>query len=91
MEVAVNMLNTGCILMSAVVTVPSLMMMTLIVSEESLVARDRHTDRHTDFSLVYCKTLLKVVCDFEMKTNRPSLSPGECRASASCLWPRDTD
>ena len=32
--------------MSEAVTVPSLMMMTSIVSEESL-ASDRHTDRHT--------------------------------------------
>ena len=33
--------------MSRVVTMPSLMMMTSIVSEESL-ARDTHTDTHTD-------------------------------------------
>ena len=32
--------------MSEAVTVPSLMMMTSIVSKESL-ARDRHTDTHT--------------------------------------------
>ena len=32
--------------MSDIVTVPSLMMMTLIVSEKSL-ARDTHTDTHT--------------------------------------------
>ena len=33
--------------MSEAVTLPNLMMMTLIVSEESL-ARDRHTHTHTD-------------------------------------------
>ena len=37
--------------MSETVTMPSLMMMTLIVSEKSLVM-DRHTDRHTH-GLVY--------------------------------------
>ena len=35
-------------------TMPSLMMMTTIVSEESLV-RDAHTERQTDFGLVYLK------------------------------------
>ena len=42
--------------MSAPVTVPSLMMMTVIVSEESLareIHTDRHTHRETDTGLVY--------------------------------------
>ena len=49
MKVKVNIINTWCILMSEAVTVPSLMMMTSLVSEESL-ASDRHTHRH---GLVY--------------------------------------
>ena len=52
----------------------SVMMMTSIVSEESL-ARDTHTqtgrhrqtDRQTDFGLVYLN-LFRVVSDFENKT-----------------------
>ena len=43
MKVKVNTINTCCSLMSEAFTVPSLMMMTVIVSEE-LLARDRHTD-----------------------------------------------
>ena len=43
MKVKVNIINTGCILKSEAVIVPSLMMMTSTVSEESL-ERDRHTD-----------------------------------------------
>ena len=39
-------INTRWIIMSEAVAVPNLMMMTLIVSEESL-ARDRHTHTHT--------------------------------------------
>ena len=46
MKVNVNIINTCCIPMSDAVTVPSLTIMTLIVSEESL-ARDRHTHRQT--------------------------------------------
>ena len=42
MKVKVNIIKTGCILMSAAVTVPSVIMMALIVCEESL-ARDTHT------------------------------------------------
>ena len=45
MKVRVNLINTWCIVMSAAVTVPNLMM-TLIISEESLV-RDTHTHTHT--------------------------------------------
>ena len=45
-KVKINIINTWCILMSEAVTVPSLMRMTLTVSEESL-ERDRQTDRHT--------------------------------------------
>ena len=40
--------------MSKAVTVPSYMMITSIVSEESL-ARDTHTDTWTDFGVVYLK------------------------------------
>ena len=60
MKVNVNTINTWCILMSEAVSMPSLMMMTLIVSEE-LLARDArthaacayarthtHTHTHTD-------------------------------------------
>ena len=46
LKLNVNIINTWCILMSEAVTVPSLMMMTLIVSEESF-ARDTHTYTHT--------------------------------------------
>ena len=59
MKVRFNMIKTGCILISQAVTVPNLMMMTSIVSEESL-ARDRRTDKHPlDFSLAYPKTVPK--------------------------------
>ena len=55
MKVKVNIVNTRCIGMCEAVTMPSLMMITSIVSEESL-ARDTHTatatDRQTDFGLV---------------------------------------
>ena len=47
MKVKVNIINTGCIPMFEAVTVSSLMMMTLIVSEE-LLARDRETNRQTE-------------------------------------------
>ena len=49
MKVKVNIINMSCISMSEAVNVPSLIMMTSIVSKESL-ARDthRHTDRQTD-------------------------------------------
>ena len=75
MNVKVNIMNTGCIciIMSEAVAVPSLMMVTSTISEESL-ARDTQTDRHsgqavrqtlrqtdrqTDFGLVYLKLVLK--------------------------------
>ena len=55
--------------MSEAVTVPSLMMMTSTVSEESL-ARDTHTDRHTPHtdrqSRFYLKSC-KVTYDFANK------------------------
>ena len=44
MKVKVNIIDTWCILMSEAVTLLSLMMMTLIVFEESLT-RDTHTHR----------------------------------------------
>ena len=46
MKVKDNIIDTWCILMSETVIVLSLMMMTAIVSEESL-ARDTHTHSHT--------------------------------------------
>ena len=46
MKVNVNVINTWCILMSVAVTVPSMMVMASIVSEESLV-RDAHTHMYT--------------------------------------------
>ena len=46
MKVKVNVINTSCISMSEAVTVPSLMMMTSIVSKESF-AWDTHTHTYT--------------------------------------------
>ena len=50
-------MNTCCIITSEAITVPSLMMMTFIVSEESLegshTQTDTETDTETDFRLVY--------------------------------------
>ena len=43
MKITANVINTLCISMYEAVTVPSLMMMTSIVSEELLV-RNTHTD-----------------------------------------------
>ena len=55
MKVKVNIISTLCILTSEEATVPSLMMMTLIVSHESLARHrqtvDRQTDRQTDNKL----------------------------------------
>ena len=51
MKVNVNIINTGCILMSEAVTEPNLMKMILIVPEESLV-RDRHTQTQGCLSLI---------------------------------------
>ena len=45
MKVKVNIINTRCFAISDAVTVPNLMMITLIVSEVSL-ARDTHKHRH---------------------------------------------
>ena len=59
MNVKVNIINTRCILVSGAVTLPSVTVMTSIVSEESL-ARDRYTDRPTHRrGLVYVNSLLK--------------------------------
>ena len=66
MRVKVKIIITGCMLISEAVTVPSLTMMTSTASEK-LLTRDRHTDRHTDFCLVYFKLFWKVVSDFENK------------------------
>ena len=60
MKVDVNIIYTSCILVSKAVSMPRLMVMTLLVSEESL-ARDTDTDTlpqtnrqlQTDFGLVY--------------------------------------
>ena len=72
MQVTVNIINTRCTLMSQAITVPSLIIMTLIVSEESL-ARDRHTDRqthiHTNTGLVSIK-IFQVDYDFENKKKK---------------------
>ena len=63
MMAKVNIINTWCIPMSEAVTMPSLMTMTLIVSEESLARNtymytlDSHTQTH--FALVYRKLFLK--------------------------------
>ena len=47
--------------MSEAATIPSLIMMTLIIVSEELLARDTHTqtDTHTDFDLVYLKLFSK--------------------------------
>ena len=45
MKVKVNIINTWCIIMSEAITVPSLMLMTSTVSQESL-ARDMHARTH---------------------------------------------
>ena len=61
--------------MSEAVTMPSVMTMTSIVSEESL-ARDTYTNshRHTDFGIVYIK-LFKVLSDFVGTTSvNPTLN-----------------
>ena len=46
-------MNTCCIITSEAITVPSLMMMTFIVSEESLEGSHTQADTETDFRLVY--------------------------------------
>ena len=63
MKIKVNTMNTGSILMSEAVNMPIVMMMTFIVSDESLV-KDRYTDRQTHkhtkvvyVNLVQSKTL----------------------------------
>ena len=48
MKVKVNIISTLCILTSDEATVPSLMMMTLIVSHESLARHRQTVDRQTD-------------------------------------------
>ena len=53
MKVKLNIINMRCIIMSEEVTVPSLIMMTSPVFEESL-ARDTHTHTHT-LRVVYAK------------------------------------
>ena len=54
MKVKVNIINMSCISMSEAVNVPSLIMMTSIVSKESL-ARDTHTqtDRQVSSKLKF--------------------------------------
>ena len=47
LKVEVSIMNTRCISMSEAVTVPSLMMVTSIVSEESLREGRAHTHIHT--------------------------------------------
>ena len=54
-EIKVNIINTRCILISEAVTVPCLMMIASIVSEESL-ARDTHTQTDNVLAIVnFCK------------------------------------
>ena len=52
MKVKVHIIDKWCILMSEAITLPSLMMMALIVSEESLV-RDRHRHIDSGSSILY--------------------------------------
>ena len=61
MKDKVNINNTRCILMSEAITVPSLMLMTVVVSEESL-AGDRHTHTLTQTDI---QNIFKVAYDFE--------------------------
>ena len=56
MKVKVNVINTWCISMSEAVIVLSLMMMTSIVTEESL-ARDTHTHTYMLSTLTFAKSL----------------------------------
>ena len=61
MKVEINIINTGCILTSEAVTIPSLMMMPVIISEESACqGQAQQTDRHTDtaWSMVTFSALL---------------------------------
>ena len=55
MKVKVNIINMCCILIAEAVNVPSLMMMTLIVSEE-LLERDRQRDRWSGVILKFSKS-----------------------------------
>ena len=72
MKVKINIINTlYCILMSEAVTVPSLMMTTSIISEDSL-ARDTHTHTHTrthahthTYIHVHARTHARTHLDFE--------------------------
>ena len=66
MKVKINIISTRCILMSEAVTMPSSMMMTLIVSDESRAKGTHtnththaHTHTHTHFCLVYLKPFSK--------------------------------
>ena len=75
MKVKVNIINTRCITVSEAVTMPSLMMMTSILSEES-VARNRHTHTHRDtyrLGVLYLKLFQRKT--LKTKTNSQNPSP----------------
>ena len=74
MKVQVNIINTWCILMSEAVTLPSLMMMALIASED-LLARDRHTHTHR-LGVVYLNLSLKT-----LKTKRETILSHTCTSN----------
>ena len=69
MKVKVNILTYDALPHMRQLPMPSLMMTTSIVSEESLARTHRQADIHrpTDFRIVYLKLFFKVVSDFENK------------------------
>ena len=69
--------------MSDAVTVPSLMMMISIVSEDSL-ARDTHTHTHTHTPVVYVKVCRKIAYDFVNTNYNLSLEINNSTYSIGC-------
>ena len=82
MKVKANIINTWCIPVTEAVTVPSLMMITLVVSEESL-ARDTHTHTHTPHKVTFSY-------DFDNKKwnvlSKPDQKPSGCFSSGVFLF-----
>ena len=79
--------------MSEAVTVPCLMMMTSIVSEESLVREmhihthiHMHARIHTETWVVYVK-ICKVVNDFANKTTEPITNQSTKNKSLAFIYP----
>ena len=92
MKVKVNIINTWCITMSGEVTLPSLMTMTSMVSEES-PARDTHTDTETD-RRTFASSILnifKVVSDFENKKEKEKICWREALVVSSIKFMQEPD